>query len=104
MDEIQPSNSPDELVTFMCWFMATQGERFFEPDETAKECIDSLDLEDEVLQGIEHGKHQRAWLDAVEFFEQLEAYGYDPKYRANYYIEAASDDLPAIDWRWWGEA
>lgn len=98
----------DELLNWLCWTHATTGERFYPPDETARECIDALSNETdsprhEKKYAQEYGQHGRAWGDAIEFFDDLYGHGLDPVYRANYYVEQAraeGDDLSRIDWAW----
>lgn len=94
---------PDELVDWLCWVWATDGERFYPPDETADECSAAIAHPDDEPLAWERGYHARAYGEAVERFADLEASGVDPVERAERYIEAARArglDLPSIEWRW----
>lgn len=104
--------TPDELLDWLCWMWALDGERFFPPDETAEECMvavaetyEGQSDEDRIkAKGWEHGQHARAWTEAVERFHDLEARGFDPKARAEREIARAREDgldLQDIDWEWW---
>lgn len=97
---------PDELLDWLCWCAATSGERFYPPTETAEECAEAMasESEDTAFDDVyerELGKHQRAYMDAFEFFHDLENHGYDPKGRAQRYIEVDDTVLDDIDWSWW---
>lgn len=101
MDERRHINR-DELLDWLCWKRATTAERFYPPDETAEECADNWEQElSERAVGREYGEHNRALLEAVEFFNDMEAEGYDPKARAQRHIEESELDLPSIDWTWY---
>jgi len=67
-----------ETLQFLCWKFATDGDRFYPPKETANECCEELDTDDEYVKGLENGQHGRAWGEAVNFFEKLRVRGYDP--------------------------
>lgn len=102
MSEQEPD--ADEMLDWLCWVWATDGERFYPPDETAKECVEAVEKEgDSEALAWEEGYHSRAYVDAVERFDDLETRGFDPKARAERHIREARDrdlDLPAIDWSW----
>lgn len=97
--------TPQELVDWLCWSWATTGERFYPPDETAHQCVADVDTSDksEAL-AWEAGYHSRAYTEAVERFDDLQARGFDPVTRAERHIDEARNeglDLPDIDWEWW---
>lgn len=91
-----------EVLKAMCWELATEGDRFFPPDETAEECInqweDAPGEVDDHFRGVEHGQHSRAWTMATYYFSQIEKTGYDPKALAKEYAEDRG--LPELDWGW----
>lgn len=65
-----------EMLEWLCWRFAIQGERFYPPEETAEECMDIFEdmYEGEDLvyhTGVERGQHARAWTDAMVFFEDM---------------------------------
>ena len=105
-----------ELLDYLCWKYATDGERFFPPGETADECMESLpddtyeddSLEEAEARGWEHGQHSRAWTEAVQFFDDLERRGYDPVARAEREIKRSREqglqDLPDIDLSWYNDS
>lgn len=101
---------PNELVTKLCWLKAKDGERFFDPVITAMECVQTFiesnaDYNDGQLERMlykEYGVHAEQWLIAVDFFEMLNTYGFDPVYRAESY--AAQNDLEPVDWGWLNES
>lgn len=110
--EEEQRTTPDELLDWLCWCFAMDGERFYPPDETAEECLEAFEGNDgdfdvdERRRGVEHGQHSRAYMTAVMFFEDLENWGYDPKARAEREIETSKDDgleLPDIDWEWYDD-
>lgn len=103
--------TPDEFLDWLCWSIATTGDRFFPPEETAKECMDALydgsepisDAELTYRKGVEVGQHSRAWSEAIDMYEQMDARGFDPIERAERYVRQAREDghdLPEIDWSW----
>lgn len=100
---------PDELLDWICLQAAWDGERFYPPQETAEECVETIDIKAEYNQGKEHGYHNRAWLDALELFEALERKGYDPQGRARRELGRLNDtrdddvDELIVDWEWWTE-
>lgn len=97
--------TPDELLDWLCWAWATDGERFYPPDETAHECVEAVEKNgDGEAHAWEEGYHSRADTEAVERFDDLEARGFDPVKGAERHIEEARDrglDLSDIDWEWW---
>lgn len=107
----EPTYTAEEFLDWLCWSRAMDGERFYPPDETAAECIEHFEESDSEIvevtersRGREYGSHARAYMDAVDFFEDAENWGFDPKARAERYIEEAREDgsdLPEIDWAWW---
>ena len=102
------SQGVDDLMNWLCWCWATDGERFYPPDETAHECIENIEkADDETAQAWEEGYHSRAYTEAVERFENLKARGFDPVERTEKHLEQACDrglDLQDIDWEWWKAA
>jgi len=115
--EEDPSVSLDEFVNWYCWRIATSGERFYPPDETAEECIAHFEAEQEeseainvtdISRGQEYGEHARAWTNAVEFFSDMAKHGFDPVARAEKYVESTQDgdcpELDGIDWEWLAES
>jgi len=119
--EFQPieestSQTTDMTLDWLCWERATSGERFYPPEETAVECVEALTGSDEDVEHAEFdpsldkevGQHQRAWLEAVEFFDSLQARGYDPVARVERHIAYSRIirdlDLPRIDWEWLRES
>jgi len=101
-------DSLSELLDWLCWSWATTGERFYPPDETAKECVESIDSDDgSGERAWEEGYHSYAYNEAVDRFNDLKSAGYDPVRRAERHIEEARKDdldLPDIDWEWWEAA
>lgn len=96
----------DEMLDWLCWVLATEGERFYPPDETAEECIDTQGLEDDFQKGAEYGQHVRAFSTAQERFRDLERHGFNPRERAEREIERAREDgleLEDIDWGWYDD-
>lgn len=99
-------DSADDMLNKLCWMKATSGERFYPPKETAMECteslIDGMDSpsisEQSRILYREVGEHNRAWTEAVDFFEALDTYGFDPVYRAEYYAD--QHDCSEPDWEW----
>lgn len=77
----------DDLLNWLCWSWATDGERFYPPDETVHECVKNIEkADDETAQAWEEGYHARAYADAVERFEDLEARGFDPVERTKKHV------------------
>lgn len=97
-----PERTPDEMLDWVCWELATDGERFYPPDETAEECIDALGITDESDRGWERGQHLAKYSKARTLFKMLDGMGFDPKARAQREAENTPDgvDLPPIDWAW----
>lgn len=99
----------NEMLDWICWSVATTGERFFPPRETAEECISTFESRGEVdmdalARGKEHGQHSRAWCDATILFNDMKSRGFDPRGRAEREIErsrAEGLNLSDIDWEWW---
>ena len=102
-DEQNPD--AEDVLDWLCWMWATDGERFYPPDETAEACVEGVDeAGDGEKLAWEEGYHSRAYIEAVDRFEALEARGVDPVGRAERHIEDAQErdlDLPDIDWSWW---
>lgn len=105
--------SADEMLDYLCWYFATEGMNFYPPEETAEDCMDSVEdmyekrSEDDWIEsfGWERGQHSRAWTTATEFFVQMDTYGFDPVMRAereqrrtNAQIEG--EGLRDLDWEW----
>lgn len=101
----------NELLDHLCWKFAWEGDRFYPPRETARECVRARYEEDKTHFGEELerevGQHGRAWDTAVDFFETLQAEGYDPVMRARRYVERddilTEESLPE-DWEWLEES
>jgi len=106
MSEDKPDNTMDEFLNWLCWMWAQDGERFYPPEQTAKECIDDvrenyeaayddLELKIQLLGAFEweKGQHARAYTEAVSKFRDASHWGFDP-------IERAVDP---IDWSWLGD-
>jgi len=94
-----------DLLDWLCWMWAQEGERFYPPDETAQEmAIGRGDVTDEFDCGMLYGTHTRAYTTAVERFMDLENRGFDPRERAEHHIEDSDLDLPPTDWSWWEAA
>lgn len=96
----------DELLDWLSWSYAQDGQRFWPPDDTAGECVENFDLNPDSFEaGVEHGKHCRAWLDATEFMNQLEKRGADPMERAAREQRAlykhSDTEQTALDWTWY---
>jgi len=89
-----------EILDWLCWKFATDGERFYPPDETAEECIESMDVDSDRKKGSEYGQHYRAYGEAREFYSQMEKRGFDPKARAKRHMDESDLDLEPIDWEW----
>ena len=120
IDEPDRSRSPDELLNWLCWSRALDGETFYPPKESVDNCMREVrgqydfyegDLEENLQElmrwnrnyGKEEGSHLRALDNAIEFFDDLHRRGYDPVARAEQEIEDAREDdldLPPIDWGW----
>lgn len=102
---VDKDQNVEELVNWLCWSWATDGERFYPPDETARECVDEVEKTgDNTARAWEEGYHSRAYTEAVERFEDLKARGFDPVERTERHLEEARNrglDLPDIDWEWW---
>jgi hypothetical protein len=102
-DEQDPS--AEDVLDWLCWVWASDGDRFYPPGETAQGCVEGLDeAGNEKKLAREEGYHIRAYVGAVDRFEALEARGFDPVARAERHIEDAQErelDLPDIDWSWW---
>lgn len=103
-----PERTADEMLDWLCWSFYYTGERFFPPEETAEECIEAAkedgrwdEEEHEYREGMEYGKHGRAWSESVEFYDQMVSRGFDPVRRTHRHIEESELDLPeADDWEW----
>ena len=102
-DHTGPDETPDELLDWLCWMWALDGDRFYPPKETAAECAEHNKGADETGLAWEEGYHARAYSEAVERFDDLEVRGFDPRKRTERYIERAEergDNLDPIDWEW----
>lgn len=112
--------SADEFLDWLCWMWAMSGERFYPPDETAKECIeavrenyeenysgDELERELERAYEWEKGQHSRAYTEAVDKFRDAANWGFDPIERAarehRNLMEEAGGEIDPIDWSWLGD-
>lgn len=94
----------NELLDWLSCIWATDGERFYPPDETAQECAEAVEKgdDDETL-AFEEGYHSRAYTEAVGRFDDLQRRGFDPVERTERHITDARTqglDLPDIDWTW----
>jgi len=100
----ESDQNPGELLDWLCWSWATDGERFYPPDETAKECAEAVEKSgDKQALAWEEGYHSRAYTEAVERFDDLETRGFDPVERTERHIDDARSrglDLSEIDWTW----
>lgn len=112
MNELQEDTelTTDGLLDWLCWIWAGDGERFYPPDETARECMEEIYGEMEEWPhekyGIEKGQHSRAYNTAVGRYHDLEQRGFDPRGRAEREIRRARAnglDLPELDWTWYDE-
>lgn len=106
MTDNEPTGA-QEFITWLSWKAATRASRFYPPDLTAKECIKtqaekgSGDVED-YARGVEHGQHSRAYTEMVDLFDDLEARGFEPRERAEWYIE--ENDMHEIEWDWYEDS
>ena len=98
----------DDLINWLCWCWATDGERFYPPDGTAQECLENIEkANDETAQAWEKGYHARAYTEAMERFEDLKARGFDPVGRTEKRLEQVRDrglNIQDIDCEWWKAA
>lgn len=92
-----------EIIDWLCWKFAKEGERFYPPEQTAEECAEGW-VETEYGKGAEFGKHSRAWTTAVEFFDDLRFRGFDPIKRAIKYEEENIRKEDYITWDWLQES
>jgi len=95
--------TPNELLDWLCWVWATDGEQFYPPDETATECFESLETTNSDALAYEEGYHARAYTQAVDRYHNLQKKGFNPKARAERHIHEAQEnglDLDDIDWAW----
>lgn len=81
-----------------CWLLVSWRNRFYPPDETAEECIETFEDEedDDVLpteytRGHEHGYHDGMYIAFNEMMEQLYIYGINVMARANRYTKVHRD-------------
>lgn len=109
----------DEYLDRLCWLVGSRCDRFYPPDETAQECIESFEETaaenedvsppDEADIGNEYGYHTASFIHGAELFQDMYTYGFDPKERAQRDIERAVEehdldgDALAIDWTWWDD-
>ena len=122
MPDESPEPTADEFLDWLCWTTAHTGERFYPPDATAEETAEAWEDEglrplgsqaspdddgeemNECDRGVIYGQHLRAINDADGLLKDLEHWGFDPKARAERYIEYARKehdmDLSPIDWEW----
>lgn len=75
-----------------CWLLVSWRNRFSLPDETAEECIESFEKDDEVAidergRGEEYGYHRGMFIAHNEMMEQLYGYGINVIGRANRYTK-----------------
>jgi hypothetical protein len=80
-------NLDDRDMDRLCWLLVSTRNRFYRPDETAEECIEALEIEDddERAKGNEHGYHRGMFISRNMFMEQLYGYGINVLARANRY-------------------
>ena len=109
----EKSKSAEELVTWLCWRHAIQGRVNYPPLLRAAQCMGSVSEQYDSTEGRiralqhERGVHWEKYMDAVEFFEDMEKMGYDPKHRAEYehheLQEQAEGELPELTWEWYDD-
>jgi len=106
--EDDTDRSVEELLDWLCWKMAMDGEDNYPPEKRARECCNAhkeeRDVDDHFL-GVEEGWHSRAYTQAVQFFEIMERRGFDPRSRAAREIQRFNEEhdgeLEPIDWDWY---
>ena len=113
MDGEGKSKSAEELVTWLCWCHAIQGRDNYPPLLRAAQCMGSVSEQYDSTEGRiralqhERGVHSEKYMDAVDFFKDMESMGYDPKYRAEYehheLQEQTEGDLPDLTWEWYDD-
>jgi hypothetical protein len=107
----------DEFLDWLCWELAHSGERFYPPEETAQECVQSVEhLYEEKYEGDEldlqlagafeweKGQHSRALMEAREKFESAEQRGLNPVERAareHRELMKKSEGMEPLDWSWY---
>jgi len=113
-------HTADEFLSWLCWTWATDGQRFYPPEETADECVEAVrenyeknyegeKLETELLKATswEKGQHSRAYTEAVSKFRDAANWGFDPIERAareQHDLRQRSEDYDEeIDWSWLGD-
>lgn len=107
----QPEQSIEDLLDWLCYIYADQGEKIHPPDETAREYVESSGaadyFTDTEVSGIVASKttdHQGILWESQAFFKHLEDFGYSPEERARRYARrcnVAGDDMdtPTFEWR-----
>lgn len=88
----------EEAMDRLCWLLVSTRNRFYPPDETAEECIESMVEDanspekpdcysepDPRTCGNEHGYHNGMFVSRNMFMEQLYGYGINVLGRANRY-------------------
>jgi hypothetical protein len=105
----EPDPNPEEFVNWLCWMWAQDGERFYPPEETARECTEewvegdeSLDKQRVYLK--EYGQHARAYSEAVSKFRDAKRRGFNPvecAAREQHKLRQQSDEYnESLDWSW----
>jgi hypothetical protein len=109
----------DDLVQWLCWMWAEDGERFYPPTETAWECVEHQmeqyedKYDDDTMLALalirayewEYGQHSRACSEAHAKFSDLESWGFDPVELAarehRDLMEQANGEVEPLDWSWY---
>lgn len=112
MDEDIPDYTADEFLDQLCWMWARDGERFYPPEQTARECMEGAEIDvgtPEWNQAFnrEYGEHSRAYIEATMKFEDALHWGFDPIERAarehRDLMERATVKIDPIDWSFLGD-
>jgi hypothetical protein len=105
--------TPDELLDWLCWSLAMKADRFYPPDKTARECMNSVngqydtDMEINMALEWERGSHYRAVTSAEWYLNKIDDHGFNPVERAareHRELMEKSDDIDPIDWSWWSRS
>jgi hypothetical protein len=106
-----PIVSEEELIDWLCWMWAVDGQEFYPVEETAQECMntvrdkyeDSMKLEN--VRGWEEGYHERAVEEATIRLHDLEQRGFDPVERAareqREVMKRSDGEYIGLDWTWY---
>lgn len=107
-------DSPDELLDWLCWVWAVEGQSAYPPEEQVAEHVAAHENEslpgttvvDEFLRGELTGRISLMWTQAVMRYEMLENRGFDPKACAERHVERRRTEghgPSGIDWAWYDE-